>query len=36
MDVMGVKREDLIDEIEVGGAATFLEVASRSNITLLV
>ena len=35
-DVMGVKREDLIDEIEVGGAATFLEVASRSNITLLV
>ena len=36
MDVMGVKREDLMDEIEVGGAATFLEIASRSNITLFV
>ena len=36
MDVMGIKREDLMDEIEVGGAATFLEFASRSNITLFV
>lgn len=36
MDVMGVKREDLIDEIEVGGAATFMEFASRSNITLFI
>ncbi len=36
MDVMGVKREDLIDGIDVGGAATFLEFASRSNITLFV
>ena len=36
MDVMGVKREDLIDEIEVGGAATFLEVASHCNITLFI
>jgi peroxiredoxin family protein len=36
MDVMGVKREDLIDNIEVGGAATFLEHASRSNITLFI
>ncbi len=36
MDVMGVKREDLIDEMEVGGAATFLEVASHCNITLFI
>jgi peroxiredoxin family protein len=36
MDVMGVKREDLIDEIEVGGAATFLEYAARSRITLFI
>lgn len=36
MDVMGVKREDLIDGIEVGGAATFLEFASTANITLFV
>ncbi len=30
MDVMGVKKEDLIDGIEVGGAATFLEYASQN------
>ena len=36
MDVMGIKREDLIDEIEVGGAATFLEWASQCNITLFI
>ncbi len=34
MDVMGIKREDLIDGLEVGGAATFLEFASHSAITL--
>ncbi len=36
MDVMGIKRGDLLDNIEVGGAATFLEYASRSNITLFI
>jgi len=36
MDVMGVKKEDLIDGIEFGGAATFLEYASRCNITLFI
>lgn len=36
MDVMGVKREDLIDPIDVGGAATFLEWASQCNITLFI
>jgi len=34
MDVMGVKREDLVDGLEVGGAATFLEFASHNAITL--
>jgi peroxiredoxin family protein len=34
MDVMGIKREDLIADIELGGAATFLEYASRDAITL--
>jgi peroxiredoxin family protein len=34
MDVMGVKREDLIDGIEIGGAATFLKFASENAITL--
>jgi peroxiredoxin family protein len=36
MDVMGVPREDLIDEIEVGGAAMFLEFASKANLTLFI
>jgi peroxiredoxin family protein len=34
MDVMGIKREDLIDGIEIGGAATFLEFASHNALTL--
>ena len=34
MDVMGIKKEDLIDGIELGGAATFLECASQNAITL--
>ncbi len=34
MDVMGIKKEHLIDAIEVGGAATFLEFASRNAIAL--
>lgn len=34
MDVMGVKKEDLIDGIEVGGAAAFLSYASQNAITL--
>ncbi|MHA1115224.1 MAG: DsrE/DsrF/DrsH-like family protein [Candidatus Heimdallarchaeaceae archaeon] len=36
MDVMKVKREELIDEIEVGGAATFLQFASEADITLYI
>ena len=34
MEVMGVKNEDLIDGLEFGGAATFLEFASHNAITL--
>jgi peroxiredoxin family protein len=34
MDVMGIKKEDLIDGVEVGGAATFLEFASENAIAL--
>jgi peroxiredoxin family protein len=34
MDVMGIKKEDLIDGIQIGGAATFLEFASKNAITL--
>ncbi len=34
MDVMGIKKEDLIDGIEIGGAATYLEYASKNAIAL--
>jgi peroxiredoxin family protein len=34
MDVMGIKKEDLIDGIEIGGAATYLEYASQDAIAL--
>ena len=34
MDVFGLKKEDLIDGVEVGGAATFLEFAKDADITL--
>ena len=34
MDVMGIKKEDLIDGVEVGGAATFLQYASENAIAL--
>ncbi|MHA2358260.1 MAG: DsrE/DsrF/DrsH-like family protein [Candidatus Heimdallarchaeaceae archaeon] len=36
MDVMRIKRKQLIDECEVGGAATFLEFASGADITLYI
>ena len=34
MDVMGYKKEDFIDGIEIGGAATYLDVAVDSTINL--
>ncbi len=34
MDVMGIKKEDLIDGLEFGGAATFLEFAGHNAVTL--
>jgi len=34
MDVMGVKESELIDGVELGGAATFLEFASKDAISL--
>lgn len=36
MDLFDFKREDLIDEAELGGAATFLDFAGESNISLFV
>ena len=34
MDVMGIKKGELIDGVEIGGAATFLEFASDNAISL--
>lgn len=34
MDVMGLKKEDFIDGIDVGGAVTFLEFAKTADISL--
>lgn len=36
MDVMDIKKEDLIDGIELGGAATFLNYASEAATTIFV
>lgn len=36
MDIMGVKKEDLIDGVDVAGAATFLDYAIDANVSLFV
>jgi peroxiredoxin family protein len=36
MDLFGYKKEDLVDGVEVGGAATWLDVAADSQINLFV
>ena len=36
MDVMGIRKEELIEGVEVGGVATFLGDATRSKATLFI
>lgn len=36
MDLMGIKREELIDGVEEGGVATYLHTAERGNVNLFV
>jgi len=36
MGVMGVKESDLIDGVDIAGAASFLEFASKAHVTLFV
>ena len=36
MDVMGVKEEELIDGVEVGGVATFLAAADESQTNMFI
>lgn len=36
MDVMGIKQEDIIDGVEFGGAASWMDVAADSQINLFI
>jgi peroxiredoxin family protein len=36
MDVFGLKAEDMIEGVEIGGAATFLNFASQAHTTLFI
>ncbi|HOL56138.1 MAG TPA: FAD-dependent oxidoreductase [Spirochaetota bacterium] len=36
MDVMGVKKEELIDGVKIGGVATYLEETEKSNLNLFI
>ena len=36
MDVMGVKREELLDEVTVGGVATYMDRAEQANVNLFI
>jgi peroxiredoxin family protein len=36
MDLMGIRREELVDGVEEGGVATFLDNAETSNVNLFI
>ncbi|WP_455590557.1 FAD-dependent oxidoreductase [Bacteroides sp.] len=36
MDVMGVSREELLDEVTIGGVATYMERADNANVNLFI
>jgi peroxiredoxin family protein len=36
MDVLNIRQEDIIDGVEFGGAATFMDIAADANISLFV
>jgi peroxiredoxin family protein/TusA-related sulfurtransferase len=36
MDIMGLRREELIDDVEEGGVAAFLDDANHSNVTMFI
>lgn len=36
MDVMGIRREELLDEVTVGGVATYMERADKANVNLFI
>ena len=36
MDMMGIHRDELLDEVSVGGVATYMERADKSNVNLFI
>ena len=36
MDVMGVKREELLDNVTIGGVATYMQRADNANVNLFI
>ena len=36
MDVMGIKREELLDNVTVGGVASYMERAEQANVNLFI
>jgi peroxiredoxin family protein len=36
MDVLGIKQADIIEGVEFGGAATFMDIAADANVSLFV
>ena len=36
MDVMGVKKEELLDNVMIGGVATYMDRAQESNVNLFI
>jgi len=36
MDIMGVAAEELLDGVEIGGVATYMEAASASGVNLFI
>ena len=36
MDIMGIAKEELVDGVEIGGVATYMEAASQANVNLFI
>jgi len=36
MDMMGICREELLDEVTIGGVATYMERADKANVNLFI
>lgn len=36
MDVMGINREELLNEVSIGGVATYMNRAEEANINLFI